>query len=85
VTKRSRREQEQRAAETVRIREIETAWLASLGAEQGKAFRSAVDAARSRPPAEPAPNMPPGTIPRPPRPGHEPRPSKEERTRRPGR
>ena len=86
MTKHSKWENERRAAETVRVKEIESAWLASLPADRSKAFVAAVEAARSRPPAEPRPNMPPGTQPRPPRPprpGHEPRPTKEERTRRP--
>ena len=85
MTKHSKWENERRAAETVRVKEIESAWLASLPAERSKAFVAAVEAARSRPPAEPRPNMPPGTQPRPPRPGHEPRPTKEERNRRPPR
>jgi len=83
MTKHSKWENERRKAETVRVKEIESAWLASLPAERSKAFVAAVEAARNRPAAEPRPNMPPGTLPRPPRPGHEPRPTKEERTRRP--
>jgi len=51
VTKHSKFESERRAAETVRTKEIEAAWMASLPAEKAKAFRAAVDAARSRPPA----------------------------------
>jgi hypothetical protein len=83
MTKHSKWENERRAAETVRVKEIESAWLASLPAERSKAFVAAVEAARSRPPTPPRENMAPGTAPRPPRPGHEPRPTKEERTRRP--
>lgn len=83
MAKHSKYENERRAAETTRIREIEAAWMGSLPAETRKSFVAAVDAARSRPPAERAPDMAPGTAPRPPRPGHEPRPSKEERNRRP--
>jgi hypothetical protein len=83
MTKHSKWENERRKAETVRVKEIESAWLASLPAERSKAFVAAVEAARNRPAPEPRPNMPPGTLPRPPRPGHEPRPTKEERTRRP--
>ena len=85
MTKHSRHEQERRAAETVRVREIESAWLASLTPAASKAFTAAVEAVRTRPPAERRPDMAPGTLPRPPRPGHEPRPTKEERTRRPPR
>jgi hypothetical protein len=81
VTKHSRFENERRAAETTRMKEIEAAWMGSLPAEAASAFRTAVEAARSRPPEGPPPNMPPGTPPRPPR--REPRPTKEERNRRP--
>ena len=83
MTKHSKWENARRAAETVRVKEIESAWLASLPADRSKAFVAAVEAARSRPAPEPRPNMAPGNQPRPPRPGHEPRPTKEERTRRP--
>lgn len=83
MTKRSKFEQAKRAAETVRVREIEAAWIGSLPSDRAKAFVAAVEAARSRPPAGPPPNMPPGTRPNPPRPGHEPRVPKEERPRRP--
>jgi hypothetical protein len=82
VTKRSKYEQAKRAEQTVRVREIEAAWLGSLTADRAKAFTAAVEEARNRPPDGPAPNMPPGTRPNPPRPGHEPRPPKEERPRR---
>jgi hypothetical protein len=81
MTKHSKYENERRAAETARIREIEAAWLASLPPETAKAFTKSVEAARSRPPAPRPPDMAPGTQPRPPR--FEPRPVKEERTRRP--
>lgn len=83
VTKHSRVERERRAAEGERVREIEAAWFGSLPKETAQAFTADVAAARARPPAPPAPNMPPGTAPHPPRPGHEPRISKEERNRRP--
>ena len=76
---------EPRAAQTVRVKEIEAAWLGSLPADRSKAFVAAVEVARSRPPAEPRANMAPGTQPHPPRPGHEPRAPKEERNRRPSR
>lgn len=83
LAKHSKYEKERRVAESERVRQIESAWLGSLPTATAKAFTAAVEAARSRPPAGPPPNMPPGTAPRPPRPGHEPRPSKEERPRRP--
>jgi hypothetical protein len=81
VTKHSKLEKQRRAAESERVREIESAWLGSLPKETAAAFVRDVEAARSRPPAGPPPNMPPGTAPRPPRPGHEPRAPKEERKR----
>jgi hypothetical protein len=81
VTKHSKFENERRAAESTRVKEIEAAWLGSLPSAEEKAFRAAVEAARARPPQPPPPNMAPGTAPRPPR--HEPRPTKEERNRRP--
>jgi hypothetical protein len=83
VTKRSKYEQEQRKLQTVRVKEIEAAWLGSLPADRAKAFVAAVEVARNRPPAPPRENMAPGTRPNPPRPGHEPKAPKEERTRRP--
>ncbi len=83
MTKHSKYENDRRAAESVRMKEIEAAWMGSLPTETAKAFKTAVDSARSRPPAEPPANMAPGTLPRPPK--REPRPTKEERTRRPPR
>jgi hypothetical protein len=83
VTKRSKYEQEQRKLQTVRVKEIEAAWLGSLPADRAKAFAAAVEVARNRPPDGPPVNMPPGTRPNPPRPGHEPKVPKEERNRRP--
>jgi hypothetical protein len=83
VAKHSKHENERRAAETARIKEIEAAWLGSLAPDRAKAFVQSVEAARNRPPAERPPDMAPGTRPNPPRPGHEPRVPKEERNRRP--
>ena len=83
MTKRSKYEQEQRKLQTVRVKEIEAAWLGSLPADRAKAFVAAVEVARNRPPDGPPVNMPPGTRPNPPRPGHEPKVPKEERNRRP--
>jgi hypothetical protein len=81
VTKRSRREREQRARETGRVKEIEAAWAASVPADVAKAFAASVEAARARGPLPPPPDMAPGTLPNPPR--REPRPTKtEERPRR---
>ncbi|HEX7223169.1 MAG TPA: hypothetical protein VF231_07950 [Candidatus Limnocylindrales bacterium] len=85
MTKHSKRENEQRKAETARMKEIEAAWMGSLPADKAKAFVASVEAARNRPPAPPPPNMAPGTRPNPPRPGHEPRIPKEERNKRPSR
>jgi hypothetical protein len=85
MTKRSKFEQAQRAAQGARVKEIEAAWLGSLPSDQAKAFAAAVEVARNRPPAGPPVNMAPGTRPNPPRPGHEPKPPKEERNRRPSR
>lgn len=77
--KRSQHEREQRARETERAREIEAAWFAKLEPDVAKAFARDVEAARARGPLPPAPDMAPGTAPRPPRPGHEPKPPKDER------
>jgi hypothetical protein len=83
MTKHSKFENERRAAEDARLKEIEAAWMGSLPPETVKAFTKSVEAARNRPPAEARPNMAPGTRPNPPR--VEPRPTKEERNRRPSR
>ena len=82
MAKHSRRERERRTAETERVKQVEAAWLGSLPPATAKAFTLSVEAARSRPPQERAPDMAPGTLPRPPRPGREPKPPKEERPRR---
>ena len=50
MTKRSKYEQAQRAAQTVRVKEIEAAWIGSLPADRAKAFVAAVEVARNRPP-----------------------------------
>jgi hypothetical protein len=81
MAKHSKFENDRRAAETVRIKEIEAAWLGSLSKPAAEAFNQAVAAARARPPQGPWPNMPPGTRPNPPK--REPRPTKEETNRRP--
>lgn len=83
MAKHSKHENERRAAETARMKEIEAAWIGSLPPDRAKAFAQSVEAARSRPPAERPPDMAPGTRPNPPRPGREPRVPKEERNRRP--
>ena len=83
MTKHSRAERERRAAETVRVKEIEAAWLGSLPPDAAKAFNTAVAAARARPAGRTArPDGPRYRSP-PPRPGREPKPSKEERTNPP--
>jgi len=81
MAKHSKFEKDRRAAETIRTKEIEAAWLASLSKPTAEAFNNAVAAARARPPQPPNPNMAPGTRPNPPK--HEPRPSKNEQERRP--
>ncbi len=81
MARHSKYENERRAAETARVKEIEAAWMGSLPKPVAEAFVSAVAAARARPPQGPAENMAPGTRPNPPK--HEPRPTKEERNRRP--
>jgi hypothetical protein len=73
MTKRSRYEQAQRAAEDVRTREVADQWLARLSAAELTRFRESVAIAQARPPAGPPINMAPGTRPNPPRPGREPR------------
>jgi hypothetical protein len=80
MAKHSRLENERRAAEHARIKEIEAAWLGSLPKPVHEAFVTAVTSARNRPPAPPAPNMAPGTRPNPPK--FEPRPSKKTDDRR---
>ena len=47
MTKRSKYEQAQRAAQTVRVKEIEAAWIGSLPAERAKAFVAAVEVAQN--------------------------------------
>jgi hypothetical protein len=83
VAKHSKFENERRAAQTARVKEIEAAWIGSLPKPVAEAFVDAVTAARARPPAAPPANQAPGTRPNPPK--REPRPTKEERNRRPPR
>jgi len=78
MTKHSNYERQRRAAETVRVQEIERAWQGSLPSAVAAEFAAQVKAARERGPYERQPDMAPGTAPRPPRPGHEPKPKKEE-------
>lgn len=85
MTKRSRREREQRTQETARVREIEAAWMASVPTAVAREFASGVEAARARGPLPPPPDMAPGTQPNPPRPGREPKVKKEARERGPRR
>ena len=83
MTRRSEFERARRVAENERIVEIERAWRGSIPADVAARFDAQVKEARERGPHEPAPDMAPGTAPRPPRPGHEPKPPKvEERPRR---
>jgi hypothetical protein len=81
VAKHSKYEKQQRKAESERVAEITAAWFGSLPKAEADAFTRAVDAARSRPPPGPPPNMAPGTRPNPPR--VPPRPTKGERNRGP--
>lgn len=83
MTKHSKREREQRARETGRVKEIEAAWTASVPTDVARAFAASVEAARARGPLPPAPNMAPGTLPNPPR--REPKPTKEQERPRRGR
>ena len=83
MTKHSRHEREQRAADAERMKEVQAAWFASLPAATAEAFTREVEAAWARGPLPPPPDQPPGTAPNPPRPGHEPKPPKhEQRSRR---
>ncbi len=82
MTKRSRYEREQRAAQNVRIREIAAAWQKAIPPDQAEAFARGVEAARARGPLPRQPDMAPGTRPNPPAPGKEPRPPKEATSRR---
>ncbi len=81
MTKRSRYEREQRAAQNERAKAIGEAWWRAIPAADAEAFARQVEAARSRPPLV-REDMAPGTPPNPPRPGHEPRQKKEEQRRR---
>jgi hypothetical protein len=73
MTKHSKRERERRAQETERVNQIQAAWIGSVPPAVAKAFAAGVEAARARPAHVAAPDMAPGTMPRPPRPGHEPK------------
>jgi hypothetical protein len=82
MTKHSSFERQRRAAESVRMAEIQRAWTASIPSAVAAAFEMEVAAVHARGPIPRQPDMAPGTLPRPPRPGHEPKPSKEETTPR---
>jgi hypothetical protein len=82
MTKRSRYEREQRAAQNVRAKQITAEWERAVPPERAAAFALEVEAARARGPLPRKPDMAPGTLPNPPRPGYEPRPPKKEETRR---
>ena len=77
MTKHSKRERERRVAETERVKQIESAWVASLPPATASAFARDVEAARARGPEPRRPDMAPGTAPRPPAPGREPKEPKE--------
>jgi hypothetical protein len=79
----SKHEREKRARETEQTRRIEASWSAQVAPEVAASFARDVEAARSRGPLPPQPDMAPGTAPRPPRPGHEPKePKTASRSRR---
>ena len=80
MTKHSNYERQRRAAETVRVQEIERAWQGSIPSAVAAEFAAQVKIARERGPYERQPDMAPGTLPRPPRPGHEPKPKKDDAT-----
>jgi hypothetical protein len=83
VTKHSSFERAQRAAETDRMRQIESTWIAAIPKATLEAFNTEVAAVQARGPLPKQPDMAPGTAPNPPRPGHEPKPKKEaQRSRR---
>ncbi len=82
MTKHSSFERQRRAAETVRVQEIERAWQGSIPSAVAAEFAAVVKASKERGPWVRQPDMAPGTAPRPPRPGHEPKPKKEDPTSR---
>ncbi len=82
MTKHSRYERERRATDVQRMKEVQSAWYASLPAATALAFSREVEAARARGPLPPQPDMAPGTQPNPPRPGREPKPPKDEQRSR---
>ena len=84
MAKHSKFENERRAAETVRVKEIEAAWMGSLSKPVAEAFVDAVDGGTSPSAPGPVPEHAPGHAART-RPKREPRPTKEERNRRPAR
>ncbi len=81
MSKHALQARERRAAQTDRMREIQSAWIRSLTPEAAEAFERSVEVARARGPEGRHPDMAPGTAPRPPRPGHEPRPPREQNQR----
>jgi hypothetical protein len=82
MTKHSKYERAQRAAETERTKQIEAAWFGSMSSEASKAWTREVQAVKARGPLPPPPDMAPGTAPRPPRPGREPKVAEEKGSRR---
>ncbi len=85
MSKHSVEARERRAAQSERMREIQTAWITRLSPEVAESFAQSVQIARARGPEERRPDMAPGTQPQPPRPGHEPRPPKDRNQRPRGR
>ena len=78
MTKHSKYERTQRAAESVRVAEIERAWQASIPPAVAAEFGLSVQRAQERGPWVRPPDMAPGTRPNPPRPGHEPKVKKDD-------
>jgi hypothetical protein len=77
MTKHSKFERDRRTAESARMAEVQSAWVASVPPAVAAEFAKDVAVAQTRV-YEKQPDMAPGTLPRPPRPGREPKPSKEE-------
>ena len=83
LTKKSEYARARQASANERMVEIERAWRSRIPSDVAAQFDDQVRAARERGPAEPPPNMAPGTAPRPPRPGREPKaPKSDDKTRR---
>jgi hypothetical protein len=85
MTKHSKSERAKRKEQNEAVARIEAAWQASVPADKAKEFAAAVAVAQARGPAEPRPDMAPGTAPNPPRPGREPKPKADPNKNKRGR